>query len=63
MLIARQADAGARNRLGLNGNRLASDLGYREVAKLLPSTKTLAVRRIRTAGKLRAMMGSLRKFG
>ena len=62
LLLTHQADVSARNRLGLNGNRLATELEFRDIAKLLPTSKQLALRRIRTAGRLRAMMGSLKQM-
>ena len=62
VLKLHKADLSLRNRLGLNGNRLALDLGRKDIAELLPTSKSLVLRKIRTAGRLRAMMGSMKKL-
>lgn len=62
LLKLHKADLSVRNRLGLNGNRLALDRGHKDIAELLPTSKSLVLRKIRTAGRLRAMMGSMKKM-
>ena len=56
LLLKKQANPALRNHYDLNPHRLATTRNYTDIAALLPSSKSLALRRIRTAGKLRAAM-------
>ena len=60
VLLMKDSDVTLRNRLGLNANRLAAKLGHKDIAEMLPTSKQLVLRKIRTAGRLCAMVGSSR---